>query len=328
MRAMGEESEHVVSTCRQMRRFAAWWGDPEFIEVERRFGVERRSRGTPSTASSPPPRQSSRPSRRRGMRWQRGRRPVGGDCVGSVEATRRQSRRRCPNRPPPRDAVAPIGPRGALGHVRHRTPPGTQRRLSVVDVRRGGRPPSRDDRLRFGRGGRARPRTRVVGPAGSSCSCSRTSTPITSAVRSRCSPTTRCAIGSTTCGSTDGTSCAGSSASRRAKRSPNSSAGPTAGSGGTAPNRATVAIPPIVTDGVAHPEVVLDGGLRLTVLSPTPSGLQRLAANWRAALAELNPQKAMLGRRARPLPPADPAQLDLAKHRRRAVRRRTRASRT
>ena len=41
MRAMGEDSEHVVATCRQMRRFAAWWGDPEFIEVERRFGVER-----------------------------------------------------------------------------------------------------------------------------------------------------------------------------------------------------------------------------------------------------------------------------------------------
>ena len=73
------------------------------------------------------------------------------------------------------------------------------------------------------------------------------------------------------------------------------------------------AIPPIVTDGVAHPEVVLEGGLRLTVLSPTPSGLQRLAANWRAALTELNPQKAMLGRRARPSPPADPSTLDLAK---------------
>ena len=72
-------------------------------------------------------------------------------------------------------------------------------------------------------------------------------------------------------------------------------------------------IPPIVTDGVSHPEVVLEGGLKLTVLSPTPSGLQRLAANWRAALAELNPQKAMLGRRARPSPPPDPSQLDLAK---------------
>ena len=41
MRALGEDSEHVVSTCRSMRRFAAWLGDPEFIEVERRFGVER-----------------------------------------------------------------------------------------------------------------------------------------------------------------------------------------------------------------------------------------------------------------------------------------------
>jgi hypothetical protein len=69
--------------------------------------------------------------------------------------------------------------------------------------------------------------------------------------------------------------------------------------------------PPIVTDGDAHPEVLLDGGLRLTVLSPTPSALGQLARHWYAALDELDPRREMLGRRARPVPPATPADLDV-----------------
>jgi hypothetical protein len=69
--------------------------------------------------------------------------------------------------------------------------------------------------------------------------------------------------------------------------------------------------PPIVTDGTDHPEVVLDGGLRLTVLSPTPTGLRRLAQHWYAALDELDPRRQLGGRRGRPTPPADPASLDL-----------------
>jgi hypothetical protein len=69
--------------------------------------------------------------------------------------------------------------------------------------------------------------------------------------------------------------------------------------------------PPIVTDGSPHPVVELAGGMRLTVLSPTPQGLSRLARNWHAALLDLDPQKAMLGRRARPRPPAAPGELDL-----------------
>lgn len=72
-------------------------------------------------------------------------------------------------------------------------------------------------------------------------------------------------------------------------------------------------VPPIVTDGVTLPEIELDGGMRLTVLSPTRGGLQRLATHWNAALAELDPGRALLGRRARPLPPAVPAELDLAR---------------
>jgi hypothetical protein len=69
--------------------------------------------------------------------------------------------------------------------------------------------------------------------------------------------------------------------------------------------------PPIVTDGVDHPEVVLDGGLRLTVLSPTSAGLRRLAQHWYAALDELDPRRRLASRRARPEPPSEPGALDL-----------------
>ena len=68
---------------------------------------------------------------------------------------------------------------------------------------------------------------------------------------------------------------------------------------------------PIVTDPAGLPTVELAGGMRLTVLSPTPAGLRRLASHWHAALLDLDPQKAMLGRRARPTPPESPSTLDL-----------------
>jgi hypothetical protein len=68
---------------------------------------------------------------------------------------------------------------------------------------------------------------------------------------------------------------------------------------------------PVVTDGTNHPEMLLPGGLRLTVLSPTTAGLQQLARHWHAALSELDPRRAMLSRRPRPKPPADPSTLDL-----------------
>jgi hypothetical protein len=69
--------------------------------------------------------------------------------------------------------------------------------------------------------------------------------------------------------------------------------------------------PPIVTNGEQPPSVELAGGLCLTVLSPSPDGLRTLARDWHAALTELDPQRAMLGRRARPTPPDDPSSLDL-----------------
>jgi beta-lactamase superfamily II metal-dependent hydrolase len=67
----------------------------------------------------------------------------------------------------------------------------------------------------------------------------------------------------------------------------------------------------IVTDGTAHPEFRLSGGMKLTVLSPTGAGLQKLAQKWPAALRELEPPTAMLGRRSRPEPVAEPELLDL-----------------
>ena len=69
--------------------------------------------------------------------------------------------------------------------------------------------------------------------------------------------------------------------------------------------------PIAVSDG--FPAVTLDGGMKLTVLSPTTAGLRRLAMHWRTALLELDPQKAMLARRQRPAAISDPAQLDLVK---------------
>lgn len=68
---------------------------------------------------------------------------------------------------------------------------------------------------------------------------------------------------------------------------------------------------PIVTDPAGLPTVELPGGMRLTVMSPTPAGLRRLASHWHAALLDLDPHKAMLGRRARPIPPESPSTLDL-----------------
>jgi hypothetical protein len=70
--------------------------------------------------------------------------------------------------------------------------------------------------------------------------------------------------------------------------------------------------PPIFTDGDMHPEMTLAGGMKLTVLSPTAEGLRRLARDWRTALRDLNPGKLMLARRARPSPIAAPEALDLA----------------
>jgi hypothetical protein len=70
---------------------------------------------------------------------------------------------------------------------------------------------------------------------------------------------------------------------------------------------------PIVVGSDGFPAVTLEGGMKLTVLSPTTAGLRRLASHWLAALLELNPPKAMLARRPRPAAVSDPTTLDLIK---------------
>ena len=64
--------------------------------------------------------------------------------------------------------------------------------------------------------------------------------------------------------------------------------------------------PVVVAAGQSLPFYDLDGGMRLTVLSPGKAQLERMARDWKKALVELNPQKvAMLGRKPAPQPVKD-----------------------
>jgi beta-lactamase superfamily II metal-dependent hydrolase len=69
---------------------------------------------------------------------------------------------------------------------------------------------------------------------------------------------------------------------------------------------------PIVLPSDASPPTFdLAGGLRLTLLSPGADQLKRLGREWRQVLLELEPGKAMLGRRRPPPPVTDFAEFDL-----------------
>jgi hypothetical protein len=59
------------------------------------------------------------------------------------------------------------------------------------------------------------------------------------------------------------------------------------------------------------PTFKLPGGLRLTLLSPGADQLKRLGRKWRQVLLELEPGKAMLGRKRPPPPVTDFAKFDL-----------------
>lgn len=67
----------------------------------------------------------------------------------------------------------------------------------------------------------------------------------------------------------------------------------------------------IVASPSGFPVVELDGGMTLTVLSPTAVELRDLARRWPEALREFEPRTPMLGRRERPAPVPDPSRLDL-----------------
>ena len=70
--------------------------------------------------------------------------------------------------------------------------------------------------------------------------------------------------------------------------------------------------PAPVVVGQSLPFYDLDGGMRLTVLSPGKAQLERMARDWKKALVELDPQKvAMLGRKPAPQPVKDLAAFKL-----------------
>ncbi len=324
MRALGEDSEHVVSTCRSMRRFAAWLGDPEFIEVERRFGVERAvpwdtEHGVVATAKAvvtalTPPRHAVA----------RGHRPT--DAA--------------PGRPPRRTMSAPLAaePQASttLGSATVApTPPAPSGRAEPDPVIRTGTfdielLPARNGDCLWLTYGEAADLHHVMIDCGSVAVAALARERVLSVPRVELFVLTHIDadhISGAVPLFTDDDVCdrfddvwfngwdqlRGFLSVAQGEAFSDLLDRPDRRFRWNRTERGSGAIPPIVTDGVSHPEVVLEGGLKLTVLSPTPSGLQRLAANWRAALTELNPQKAMLGRRARPSPPADPAKLDLAK---------------
>ena len=296
VRAMGEESEHVQTTCRQMRRYTGWWGDSRFVEMERSFGIERvvswdGDHGVVATASAvhdvlTPPRH---------LTFSKSRKPVQPASDASITAP----------------AV---------------TGPDTTARTGMFEIEL---LPARNGDCLWVTYGDGDQRHHVLIDCGSADAAGTAAAKVTSVESVELFVLTHIDADHIT-GAIPLFEDAGvagrfgevwfngwhqlrgflsvaqgeeySALLERPDRKFRWNG--TAASDGTPP--------PIVTDGTTHPTVTLPGGMRLTVLSPTPRGLQKLAANWFAALKELDPQKAMLARRARPTPPTDPAALDLA----------------
>lgn len=69
--------------------------------------------------------------------------------------------------------------------------------------------------------------------------------------------------------------------------------------------------PVVIPTGEPLPAFDLGDGMRLTVLSPGADQLRRLGGDWRKALLELRPGKAMLGRKRPPPPVTDFAAFEL-----------------
>jgi beta-lactamase superfamily II metal-dependent hydrolase len=59
--------------------------------------------------------------------------------------------------------------------------------------------------------------------------------------------------------------------------------------------------PIVVPEGGTLPRVTLDGGMELTLLSPSPKDLHRLALDWQQALKELDPDRLLRARRPAPI---------------------------
>jgi hypothetical protein len=303
VRMMGEESEQVVATCRQMRRYASWWGDARFLEMERRFGIEPPAgwdgkHGVVATAAAvidvlTPPRHLSTS------------RPRPGRVEPSTE----------PVRAAPGSDSAPES-----------TPVGAGERVGTFDIEL---LPARNGDCIWLTYGEGDDRRHVLIDCGSVDAAGAASERVRSVPRVELFVLTHI----------DADHIAGAiplfgdhevakrfddvwfngwnqlrgflsvyqgeEFSALLDRADRPFLWNRTAAGDDTP-------PPIFTDGDTHPEVELAGGLRLTVLSPMRRGLQQLAAHWNAALQELRPQKAMLGRRPRPIAPAQPSALDLA----------------
>jgi beta-lactamase superfamily II metal-dependent hydrolase len=81
--------------------------------------------------------------------------------------------------------------------------------------------------------------------------------------------------------------------------------------------------PMVLPSDKPPPTFELPGGLRLTLLSPWADQLKRLGREWRQVLLELEPGKAMLGRRRPPAPVTDFAKFDLEALARKPVKKDT-----
>jgi CHAT domain len=88
-------------------------------------------------------------------------------------------------------------------------------------------------------------------------------------------------------------------------------------------NREKHPAPMVLPSDEPPPTFDLAGGLRLTLLSPGADQLKRLGREWRQVLLELEPGKAMLGRRRPPPPLNDFANFDLEALARKPVKKDT-----
>jgi hypothetical protein len=297
VRVAGDDSEHVMTTHRQMRRFVAWWGDDRFVEALSQLGVARPlewsgEHGALATASAicgvlAPVRPSGRV------------RPVLDRTVRQVIETRDRARSEPPNADPERTGTFTIDMLPARNGDCLFVTYGADDDLHHVLIDCGA--PSVAEV--------AAERVRAAGRVELFILTHIDADHISGAIGLFADPDIAARLGDVWFNGWNQlrgflSVSQGDAFSDLLDRDDR----PFAWNGTI---RADDPPPPVVTDGQDHPEVVLAGGLRVTVLSPTPGALGKLARHWHAALDELDPRHTMLGRRSRPVPPERPSELDV-----------------
>jgi hypothetical protein len=302
VRAVGQDSEHVAATCRQMRRFVSWWGDNAFIEIARGFGIDRvvswdGEFGLVATAMA---------------------------VITALTPPRHAALRRRPEKVPAPPSHVESDPTGE----KHKPSKAHEKRTGTLRIEM--LPARNGDCIWISYGKGADKLSHVL------IDCGSKEVAGMAAERVRSVPNVELFVlthidadhitGAIPLFQDDDVAhrfddvwfngwsqlrgflgvAQGEEFSALLDRDGRKSRW----------NRVERADDPpaaILTDGVAHPDALLGGGMLLTVLSPNRRGLQKLAANWHTALLELNPRKAMLGGRQRPAAPASPETLDLEK---------------